>query len=123
MNKRLSFSRRYRLVDARQYKQVFDQPIKAGDGVFLALAQTNHLGYARLGLAISKKHIKTAVARNRIKRVVRESFRHYKDELTGLDVVVLTKAIAATMDKITLREHIDRQWKRLAQRSKQASCA
>ena len=44
-----------------------------------------------MGLAISKKNISTAVRRNKIKRTIRESFRHHKNILKDVDVVVTNK--------------------------------
>jgi len=43
---------------------------------------------ARLGMAISKRNAKTAVLRNRIKRVLRDRFRHLRSQLPALDLVV-----------------------------------
>ena len=40
-------------------------------------------------MAISKKKLQSAVQRNRLKRIIRESFRHHKTSLAGKDVVVL----------------------------------
>lgn len=55
------------------------------------MAKLNGLDYARLGLAISKRNVRTAVKRNRIKRLARECFRKYQDRLTGFDVVVVSR--------------------------------
>lgn len=59
--------------------------------MFTVLTRSNGGGEGRLGLAVSKKHCKLAVSRNRIKRLVRESFRQHQAELAGLDVVVLNQ--------------------------------
>ncbi|OYY95374.1 MAG: ribonuclease P protein component [Hydrogenophilales bacterium 28-61-23] len=56
------------------------------------LAAPNGLEYPRLGLIVPKKIIPTAVARNRIKRLIRESFRLNQNELIGLDLVARVKA-------------------------------
>jgi ribonuclease P protein component len=54
---------------------------------------------SRLGLAISKKQIRRAVDRNRLKRHIRESFRHHRKRLTGLDLVVMARPAAGLADK------------------------
>jgi ribonuclease P protein component len=56
------------------------------------LAAPNGLDYARLGLIVPKKIISTAVGRNRVKRLIRESFRLHQADLIGLDVVARIKS-------------------------------
>lgn len=77
------------------------------------LATPNHLQHPRLGLAISRKVARSAVARNRIKRVVRESYRHWQSRLDSLDIVVLGRAGVATQSKQTLRAALDTLWMEL----------
>lgn len=47
--------------------------------------------HARLGVVVAKRNVRLAVARNRLKRFVRESFRLLQANLRGLDVVVVIK--------------------------------
>lgn len=68
---------------------------------------------ARLGLAVAKKHLRRAVARNRIKRLIRESFRHHRQALAGLDLVVLVKPGIDAADNRSLHASLARHWKRL----------
>jgi len=56
------------------------------------LAAPNGLSYARLGMIVPKKIISTAVRRNRVKRLIRESFRLNQVDLAGLDVVARIKS-------------------------------
>ena len=51
--------------------------------------RSNELGHARLGLAISKRVSKRAVERNRIKRLLRESFRRIRHQLPAIDMIAL----------------------------------
>ena len=69
---------------------------------------------SRLGLAVGKKRIRRAVARNRIKRLIRESFRHHAHLLPGLDVVVLCRC-DATPGNDALRRSLESHWRRIAQ--------
>ncbi len=50
---------------------------------------------ARLGLAVSRKVDARAVGRNRIKRALRDTFRHLRDELAPGDYVVVARPPAA----------------------------
>ena len=73
----------------------------------------NSENYPRLGLVVSRKVNKRAVVRNRIKRVVRESFRCNKDHLAGLDIVVIAKPAAASAENKQLLTSIERHWQQL----------
>jgi len=113
-----SFPRRVRLTGRNAFAAVFAQPVKSSDPCFTVLTRPNDLAYPRLGLAISRKVAKSAVARNRLKRIVRESFRHHQRELGGLDCVVMGRIGVATRDNPALFTSLERHWRRLAR-----SCA
>jgi ribonuclease P protein component len=74
----------------------------------------NGLGHARLGLAISKRASKHAVERNRLKRLLRESFRRIRDQLPPVDVVVMARDVAAGVPGAELLAEADVLWRRLA---------
>lgn len=87
-----SFPRHVRLLTAGDYSFVFSDPsFKIHSPSLMMLARLNPQGFARCGVIAAKKNIKTAVGRNRIKRLVRESFRLHQHELPHLDIVVMTK--------------------------------
>jgi len=46
------------------------------------------LGMPRLGLIVGKKTARRSVARNYIRRVLRELFRHQQHNLAGLDLMI-----------------------------------
>ncbi len=108
------FPRRARLTGRNAFADVFAQPIKSSDRYFTVLARSNVLGYPRLGLAISRKVAKSAVARNRIKRIVRESFRHHQPSLGGLDCVVMGRIGVVEQSSVVLFTALQRHWRRLA---------
>lgn len=58
-------------------------------------------GCARLGLAVGRKASPHAVARNRIKRITRDVFRH--TQLPALDIVVLARAGLGDVPRALLR--------------------
>jgi ribonuclease P protein component len=80
--------------------------------MFTVLYKNNGEQEARLGLAISKKHCRSAVGRNRLKRLVRESFRLNLADLNGLDVVVLNQAAAARASNKALFDSLQKHWQR-----------
>ena len=61
-------------------------------------------GPARLGMAVSRKVDKRAVGRNRIKRVLRETFRHLPPDLAGGDYVVVARSAAARASHPEIRD-------------------
>ena len=68
---------------------------------------------ARLGLAISKRVSKRAVDRNRLKRLVRESFRRIRHELPHVDVLVMAREPAKDLPGPQLLAEIDALWAKL----------
>ncbi len=114
------FTRQQRLLKSSEYKSVFDQPCKSSDRYLTVLAKANARDYARLGLAITKKRVKLAVARNRLKRLTRESFRHHSLCLAGLDCVVLAKSGVAQVNNRTLLRSLAKHWQYLSRRCKKS---
>lgn len=70
-------------------------------------------GSARLGLAVSRKVSKRAVERNRIKRVVRESFRGEREGLPALDILVIALNSAAGTPNAVLFADLALAWCKL----------
>jgi len=112
----MKFSRQSRLLKPAEFKSVFQQAVRSSDDCFRILARTNRIQRHRLGMAISKKACAKAVGRNRIKRIVRESFRALKvgpEPGNALDVVVLPTVQAANQSNKTLDESLSIHWQRL----------
>lgn len=79
----------------------------------MALACPNGLGHPRLGLVFSKKNVRRAVDRNRLKRLTRESIRLQQHQLPGVDIVVLARRGANELDNATLHRQLFGMWRRL----------
>jgi len=107
------FPRANRLTKPSDFTEVFKSPKRLDDGNFIILFKPNGLGRARLGLAISRKNIRLASARNRIKRIIRESFRRSKDELKGFDIVVVAKRNINNQNHSIIARSIAGQWKKV----------
>ena len=80
----------------------------------LLLARENDLQHPRLGLVIGKKSVKLSVERNRIKRQIRETFRHHQLELAGWDIVIIARKGLADLDNPELAKQFAKLWKRLS---------
>ena len=106
-----------RLLNAGAYGRVFKKATRSRDNCFTVLSRSNDMDIARLGQAISKKNCRFASDRNRIKRVVRESFRHHQAELAGLDVIVINQPAARAAGNQQLFNSLTGHWER-CQRAK-----
>ncbi|WP_243040564.1 ribonuclease P protein component [Dyella sedimenti] len=84
-----------------------------GGRCFSVRYRPNGLGHPRLGLAISKRVSKHAVERNRIKRLVRESFRRIRLELPAVDLMVMAREQTAGLPGPELLAELDGLWKKL----------
>lgn len=98
-----------RLNKAAQFNQVLAAAaLRVKAGYFNALALPNDGLPARLGMVIPRRHTRTAVRRNRIKRLIRESFRQQQACFVGLDIVVMLRsrsdATLATSDSALLTQ-------------------
>jgi len=78
------------------------------------LWQSNLNQSPRIGFAIAKKRIAHAVARNRIRRVARESFRHKLVEIGAVDIVILAQPAAAAANNQELFRSLANHWRKIA---------
>jgi ribonuclease P protein component len=113
---RQRFTRPQRLLKAAAFGAVYARRLRVVDDNFAVNALPNDLGHARLGLSIGGKAVGNSVARNRVKRQVRESFRRAAGELGGIDVVVGARNGARTAHNAQLRESLDGLWKKIRER-------
>lgn len=90
---------------------MFEQPKKIITPEYILLFRKNNLEYARLGLALSKKMIAKACDRNRLKRLLRESFRQNK--LPAVDVVFLARQGIAKKVNKTINARLSTTWEKL----------
>jgi ribonuclease P protein component len=109
------FNRDKRLLTPRHFKTVFDSPTGKVPGKnLLLLARENDFEHPRLGLVIGKKSVKLSVQRNRLKRVMRDSFRLHQELLAGWDIVIVARKGLGDVENPELHQHLGKLWKRLA---------
>ncbi|WED42923.1 ribonuclease P protein component [Legionella cardiaca] len=90
---------------------MFAQAKKVVTSEFIILYRANSLGYARLGLALSKKMIPKAHDRNRLKRLLRETFR--VKQLPAIDLVILARSGVAAVENKTINTKLGKTWDKL----------
>ena len=106
----MQFRKNNRLLVKKDFDFVFDGPQRTKDSHFTVLYKENSKNYLRLGLIISKKICRNPRKRNRLKRIIRESFRNNISKLRGHDIVVLNKHTTYNNDTHILTESLMRHW-------------
>jgi ribonuclease P protein component len=99
-----------RLRAAGDFRRVFRRGVRLDGPLFGLIAVVNGRTYSRLGLAASRR-IGGAVARNRAKRLLRESFRRQKQG-PGFDLVLIPKKEILERTQ----EEVDREFRRRVER-------
>ena len=99
-------------------KTDFDAAYRFGrrfhDSHLSVTVRPNSLGHPRLGLAIAAKTIGNAVARNRLRRIIRESFRLAQSELPAADLIVGARAAARGAPATRIRQSLAGLWQKVA---------
>ncbi len=87
--------RQLRLRSRASFQRVFRHRLTASDRWITLRAAPGERPYTRLGIAVGRA-FGNAVRRNRIKRLIREAFRHTRHDLpAALDLVVLPRPNSA----------------------------
>jgi ribonuclease P protein component len=110
---RQGFPPRARLLKPADYERVYAVRDRISDSFFSVNFLPNDVGHPRLGLSIGAKMVGNSVARNRVKRQVRESFRQAAGTIPAIDVIVGARAGARSAHNARLRESLADLWKRL----------
>jgi ribonuclease P protein component len=111
--KTLKFNKSFRLLRASDYDFVFQKPIKINHPLASIYARPNACNHARIGLLVSKKAMKQAVARNRIKRIVRESFRAHVEQLKAYDIIYVARSSLQYADNKQVFSNLHELWAQL----------
>ncbi|QCI26572.1 ribonuclease P protein component [Buchnera aphidicola (Thelaxes californica)] len=111
----LSFPKKLRLLKTNDFKQVFKNAYKVQNKEIIIFGNPNDLLYPRLGISITKKKIKYAYLRNKIKRLIKEYFRLSQNFLIKMDFLVVVKKNILINDKKLFIKKIHTLWKRYYQ--------
>ncbi len=104
---KLGFTKASRLLGPSQFNPVFQEAnYKLSSATVLILARKSSM--TRLGVVVAKKNIKSAVQRNRIKRLIRESFRLRKQEFDTIDLVVLVRRGLDQMENLEILNQLNK---------------
>ncbi len=121
---RYSFRRHQHIRRGADFDRAFREGSRARTELLLVVVCENGLEHSRLGLSVGKRIWKSAVRRNRVRRIFREAFRLTQHELpAGLDVVLvpgkprLEPRLGATCDD--LRRLVSKAHRRLLEKREQ----
>ena len=103
-----------KLRRSRDFTNAFSSHNRSSDDFFLFLVVDNNTELARLGLAVPKKNISKAAERNKIKRLIRESFRLRKERLKGKDIVVFVKK-QFDIKQVKIEQILTNHWDKIAE--------
>lgn len=79
----------------RDFKRLYYKGGCVGSDILVIYYKKNSLKCSRLGITVGKK-VGGAVVRNRVKRLIRESYRLMEDSLSqGYDIVIVARSCSA----------------------------
>ncbi|MGH8177797.1 MAG: ribonuclease P protein component [Steroidobacter sp.] len=107
----LPFKPAQRLRAKSQFDRVYRDSRRSADGSFAVFTRNNHGAGPRLGLSMAARVVGNAVRRNRIKRLVRESFRQHQHEFPAIDIVVNARSGARDADNTAIVRSLEKHWR------------
>lgn len=116
----MTLPHRSRLSGPTAFSSVFQQAAVSTDAWFKVLGRNTGHDSSRLGMAVSRQVDRRAVERNRLKRIIRESFRqHYlsNSKHPAVDIVVLPRREAVSICNRRLFDQLSRHWQRIDKRA------
>lgn len=107
------FPRAARLLKPGDFARLRQGSRRIGSRYFSAEYRNVDDTAARLGLAVSRRVSKRAVQRNRLKRLVRESFRRRRAMMPAVDVLVIARSAAVSCGGAELLADLALLWSKL----------
>ncbi len=104
----LKFTKLDRIRRSVEYRQIMVEGHKFRTPHFIFRWRVNRVGIRRLGISVSKK-VGNSCARNRVKRRLREFFRHNRQKLpSGVDVVIIAAQGSSSLETRETFEELNR---------------
>jgi len=112
---KLTLPAQRRLRRKAEFDAAYARGRRFGDGFFGVTAFSNDKGGPRLGLAVAVRAAGGGVARNRIRRIIRESFRLHQHALPSVDLIISARARAKGARGPELHASLVELWKKVAE--------
>ncbi len=113
---RLTFPASRRVRHKPEFDAARARGRRFGNGFFAVTVIGNDKTAPRLGLAVALRVTRTAVERNRIRRIIRESFRLHQHALPAVDIIVGARARAHGAAGAQLHESLAGLWREVSER-------
>ena len=110
----LGFPASRRVLRKADFDTAFRQGRRLGDPLLSLVLRPNGLGHPRLGVALAAKTVGNAVARNRLRRIIRDSFRLAQARLPAADLIVGARAAARGAPATRIRQSLAGLWQKVA---------
>lgn len=107
LSRRRTLPKAARLLRPAEFASVFKNGERMQNRFFSIIHAQSHVAgrRCRLGIAVSKKNVRLAVARNRLKRIIREWFRTTNLSSTG-DIIVMARPGSGSASPHQLRQSL-----------------
>lgn len=116
--KQFGLGKALRLSVQQDIKAIFDNANAVRHPNLVLLGKSNELSYPRITIIVAKKNVKKANQRNRLKRLIRESFRLTQHPLAGNDFIVIVKQHLHEQANPDILAIMGQQWERYLKRYK-----
>ncbi|MCF7890980.1 ribonuclease P protein component [Candidatus Bipolaricaulota bacterium] len=97
------FPKANRLVSESDFSRVYEEGFRFDGDVFVFYLLENEISKPRVGI-VTPKYLGSATKRNRIKRIIRESFRKDKEIFEGFDFIVRPTEVASNLSNVELTD-------------------
>ena len=102
------FTRRDRIRRSEDYREIMVKGRKIRTPHFVVRWRVNTVGVRRLGISVSKR-VGNSCARNRVKRRLREYFRHNRHKLPNcMDLVIIAGQGSSILETSEIFKELDR---------------
>ena len=111
--KNFCFPKKVRLLKRGQFLKLSKQGKSVYTDCFIAIVLKGTAQNNRIGITISKK-VGNAVERNRIKRVIREYFRHNKEKISEpIDINIIARKGLTTLSNKGILVKLDKLFSKI----------
>ena len=83
------FQSKLKIKKSAEFANIYSKNKYFYNSGLIMLTKNNNLENPRLGISIPKKNLKLSVQRNKIKRIIKESFRLNYKKIDKLDIVLI----------------------------------